>query len=57
VLIRFALVVGGIVLAGIFAFLAIATPIGELAMVGLSVILAAIAMTMYRRLRDVPLGF
>jgi hypothetical protein len=34
---------------------AIITPVGELAMVGLSVVLVIIAVIMYRRVRDVPL--
>jgi len=54
-LIRLGLVIGGIILAGLFAFMAITTPIGEPAMVGLSAILIAIAVAMYQRLRDVPL--
>lgn len=53
--IRLGLVIGSVVLAGFFALIAILTPIGELAMVGLSVVLVTIAMTMYRRVRDVPL--
>jgi hypothetical protein len=53
--IRLGLVIGSIVLAGFFALIAITTPIGESAMAGLSVVLAIIAVMMYRRVRDVPL--
>jgi len=53
--IRVLLFIGSIVLAGFFAVVAIITPVGELAMVGLSVVLVAIAAIVYRRVRDVPL--
>ena len=53
--IRFALVLGCIALAGFFAVVAIVTSVGEWAMVGLSVILTAIAAIMYRRVQDTPL--
>jgi len=53
--IRLGLVIGSIVLAGFFALIAITTPIGESAMVGLSVALSIIAVIMYRRVPDVPL--
>jgi len=53
--IRVLLLIGGIVLGGFFALIAILTPIGEVAMVGLSAVLVAIAAVMYQRLRDAPL--
>jgi hypothetical protein len=53
--IRVLLFIGSIVLAGFFAIIAIITPVGELAMAGLSVVLVTIAAIMYRRVHDVPL--
>ena len=53
--IRLGLIIGSIILAGFFAFLAIATPVGGMGMVGLSAVLVTIAAVMYQRLRDAPL--
>jgi len=56
-LIRIGLVLASIVLGGLFAVVAIVTPVGEIAFVGLSVLVLLIAAVAYQRLPDAPLTF